>query len=56
VGFTDTVAKAETANEPSGYRVDEISFSIGVSAKGGLLFVAEGSVHATMSITLRRAG
>lgn len=56
VGLTDTVSKAETEHETQGFRVDEISFSIGVGAKGGVAFVAEGSIEATLSVKLKRAG
>jgi hypothetical protein len=51
---TLTEAQAKAKEEAGGFTVDEISFSIGVGAKGGVMFVAEGSIEATMSITLRR--
>jgi hypothetical protein len=56
VGLVDTLADAQASRAAKGFGVDEISFSIGVGAKGGLFFVAEGSVEASMTITLRRAG
>ena len=55
VGLTETLAQAQAKKDTKGFRVDEISFSIGVGAKGGVMFVAEGSVEASMSVTLRRA-
>lgn len=55
VGLTSTLADAQANNDTKGFRVDEISFSIGVGAKGGIFFVAEGSIEANMSITLRRS-
>ena len=56
VGLTETLAGAQRETETEGFRVDEISFSIGVGAKGGVAFVAEGSVTASMNVTLRRTG
>lgn len=55
VGLTDILSQAQAENATKGFQVDEISFSLGVSAKGGVFFVAEGSIEATMSVTLRRS-
>src|SRR4051812_24746981 len=55
VGLTETLAEAQSEHETKGFEVDEISFSIGVGAKGGVVFVAEGSIQATLSCTLRRS-
>jgi hypothetical protein len=54
VGLTQTFTEAQSENQAKGFRVDEISFSIGVGAKGHVLFVAEGSVEATLAVKLRR--
>jgi hypothetical protein len=54
VGLTQTISDAQVQDETRGFHVDEISFSIGVGAKGGVFFVAEGSVEASMSVKLRR--
>jgi len=53
VGLADTLSQAQVENVTKGFSVHEISFSLGVGAKGGVFFVAEGSIEATMSITLR---
>jgi hypothetical protein len=55
VKLTDTISDAQTSAQPKGFRVDEISFGLAVGAKGGLVFVAEASVEATITVTLRRA-
>ena len=54
VGMTETLARAEAEKGTKGFRVDEITFSLGVGAKGGIAFVAEGSVEASIAVTLRR--
>jgi hypothetical protein len=54
VGLTDTLTTAQAKNEAKGFRVDEICFSIGVGAQGGLFFVAQASAQASISVTLRR--
>jgi hypothetical protein len=56
VGLTETISDANADHDVKGFRVDEISFSLGVGAKGGVLFVAEGSIEATISVKLRRSG
>jgi hypothetical protein len=55
VGLTQTLNRAQAEKKTEGFQIDEISFSLGVGAKGGVAFVAEGSIEATVSITLRRA-
>jgi hypothetical protein len=55
VALTETLADSQSDENAKGFRVDEISFSIGVGAKGGVFFVAEGSVEASMTVKLRRA-
>jgi hypothetical protein len=54
VGLTDTLAEAQAAHATKGFAVDEIAFSLGVGAKGGIFFVAEGSIDASITVTLRR--
>jgi hypothetical protein len=54
VALSETLGRAQEEEQAPGFHIDEISFSIGVGAKGGVAFVAEGSVEATISITLRR--
>jgi hypothetical protein len=54
VGLTGTIEKADKTSQTGGFQVDEISFSIGFSAKGGLAFVAEAGVEAAIAVTLRR--
>lgn len=54
VALTGTLSKAQAEKKTEGFEIDEIAFSLGVGAKGGIAFVAEGSVEATVSITLRR--
>jgi hypothetical protein len=54
VALTGTLSQAQAEKKTEGFHIDEISFSLGVGAKGGIAFVAEGSVEATVSITLRR--
>ncbi|SRR6266545_5739023 len=56
VGLTKTISEANAEHDVKGFRVDEISFSLGVGAKGGVLFVAEGSIEATISVKLGRSG
>lgn len=54
VELTDTLGVAQGEREAKGFQVDEISFAIAIGAKGGVAFVAEGSVEASLSVTLRR--
>jgi hypothetical protein len=56
VGLTETIGEAQKQHETEGFRVEEISFSIGVGARGGVMFVAEGSLEATLSVKLQRVG
>jgi hypothetical protein len=55
VALTETLSKAQAEQKTTGFAVDEISFSLGVGASGGVAFVAQGSVEASMSVTLRRS-
>jgi hypothetical protein len=54
IALTNTLGAAQAKHETKGFRVDEISFGLGIGAKGGLLFVAEASIEATISVTLKR--
>ena len=54
VKLTDTIATAETQSQPKGFHVDEISFGLAISASGGVAFVAQGSIEASLNVTLRR--
>jgi hypothetical protein len=54
IGLADTLTTAQAQQEPKGFRVEEIAFSIGVGAKGGLLFVAEASAQASITVKLAR--
>ncbi len=55
VGLTDTLSQAQADQAAKGFQVDEIAFSLGVGAQGGVFFVAQGSVEATITVTLRRS-
>src|SRR4051794_8057201 len=55
IELTDTLASAQAKKPTTGFTVDEISFAIGVGAKGGLLFVAEASLQATITVKLKRS-
>ena len=54
VALTNTLGAAQAKHETKGFRVDEISFGLGIGAKGGVLFVAEASIEATISVKLKR--
>lgn len=68
VGAVDTAAVAHglealrqdltahvTQGEEGGLRLDEVTFSLTVSAEGKVAFVAKGSAEASIAITFRRS-
>lgn len=45
-----------TPKSADGFRVDEVTVSLGVHASGGLAFIAEAGVEASIEVTFKRGG